>query len=102
MRRGDTPVGRQARNVARTRRRLMRKKLLGGLVVGAVVMGLAVHMPSGAGEKRAKGVKPQLIAHNVYFALKDNSGAAKAKLVAACKKYLSGHPGEVFFAAGTL
>jgi len=28
-------------------------------------------------------------------------GAAKEKLVAACKKYLTKHPGEVFFAAGT-
>lgn len=43
-----------------------------------------------------------MLAHNVYFALKDKSPAAKAKLVAACKKYLTGHPGTVFFAAGTL
>jgi len=43
-----------------------------------------------------------LLAHNVYFTLKDRSPAAKAKLVASCKKYLSGHPGTVFFAAGTL
>ena len=27
---------------------------------------------------------------------------SKEKLVTACKKHLSGHPGEVFFAAGTL
>ena len=39
---------------------------------------------------------------HVYFTLKDNSAAANDKLVAACKKYLSKHPGEVFFAAGTL
>src|SRR5262245_20020910 len=43
-----------------------------------------------------------MLAHNVYFALKDKSPAAKAALVAACKKYLTGHPGTVFFAAGTL
>jgi len=43
-----------------------------------------------------------LLAHNVYFALKDKSAAAKQKLVAACKKYLTGHPGTIFFAAGTL
>jgi hypothetical protein len=41
-------------------------------------------------------------AHNVYFSLNDNSEAAKARLVAACKKYLSGHPGCLMFAAGTL
>jgi len=42
-----------------------------------------------------------MLAHNVYFTLNDNSAAAKAKLVAACMKYLAGHPGTVFFAAGT-
>jgi hypothetical protein len=43
-----------------------------------------------------------LLAHNVFFALKDRSAAAKQKLVAACKKYLTGHPGTVYFACGTL
>ena len=43
-----------------------------------------------------------MLSHDVYFSLKDNSPQAKKKLVAACKKYLSGHQGEVFFAAGTL
>ncbi len=43
-----------------------------------------------------------MLAHNVYFALKDSSPAARQRLLAACKKYLSGHPGTVFFAAGGL
>ncbi len=43
-----------------------------------------------------------MVGHMVYFSLKDNSAEAREKLVAACKKYLSGHPGTVFFAAGTL
>jgi hypothetical protein len=43
-----------------------------------------------------------MLVHNVYFALKDNSNAAKEKLLAACKKYLTGHPGTVFFACGGL
>ena len=42
-----------------------------------------------------------MVAHNVYFSLNDNSAAAKQKLVAACKKYLSNHPGEVSFSVGT-
>jgi heme-degrading monooxygenase HmoA len=42
------------------------------------------------------------LVHNVFFRLIDNSDAAKAKLIAACKKYLTGHPGEVFFSVGTL
>jgi hypothetical protein len=43
-----------------------------------------------------------MLAHNVYFTLHDNSPTAKKNLVAACKKYLTSHPGTVFFAAGTL
>jgi hypothetical protein len=43
-----------------------------------------------------------MLSHSVYFALDDNSDAAVASLVADCKQYLSGHPGEVFFAVGTL
>ena len=43
-----------------------------------------------------------MLAHNVYFSLKDNSAAGRQKLIAACNKYLSKHPGTVFFAAGVL
>lgn len=43
-----------------------------------------------------------MLAHNVYFALKDSSEAAVGRLLAACKKYLTPHPGIVFFACGTL
>jgi len=42
------------------------------------------------------------LVHDVYFTLKDSSAESKAKLVAACKKYLAKHPGILFFAAGTL
>ena len=43
-----------------------------------------------------------MLAHNVYFALADNSPEAIGGLVGACKKYLCNHPGVVFFAAGQL
>ena len=42
------------------------------------------------------------LAHIVFFTLKDRSAEAADSLVAACHKYLSHHPGTVFFAAGTL
>ena len=42
------------------------------------------------------------VAHNVYFKLKDNSGANRAKLAASCKLLLSGHEGSISFAVGTL
>jgi hypothetical protein len=44
----------------------------------------------------------RMLAHNVYFALKDNSAAARQRLIAACNKYLANHPGTVFFATGVL
>jgi hypothetical protein len=43
-----------------------------------------------------------MLAHNVYFALNDASDAARARLIAACKKCLTGHRGTVFFACGKL
>ncbi len=43
-----------------------------------------------------------MLSHSVYFSLTDNSDAAKDALIAACKKYLSDHPGTVWFAAGKL
>ena len=43
-----------------------------------------------------------MLGHMVYFTLKDRSPTAVDKLVAACRKYLTGHPGTAFFAAGTL
>ena len=42
-----------------------------------------------------------MIAHNVYFTLKDNSTEARERLLAACREYLTGHPGQVSFACGT-
>jgi hypothetical protein len=44
----------------------------------------------------------KLLAHNVYFTLKDPSAEAKQTLISACHKYLTGHEGVVFYAAGGL
>ena len=43
-----------------------------------------------------------MLAHMVYFTLKDRSAEMKARLVEACRLHLTGHPGTVFFACGTL
>jgi hypothetical protein len=43
---------------------------------------------------------PQL-SHAVYFTLKHRTPAAAAKLVAACREHLTGHPGTVSFSVGT-
>lgn len=42
------------------------------------------------------------LAHMVYFTLKDRSPEKVQALVDACHTYLNGHPGTVFFAAGTV
>jgi hypothetical protein len=51
---------------------------------------------------RADEAGQRMLSHDVYFTLKDNSPAAKKHLVAGCKKFLSDHPGTVWFAAGIL
>lgn len=43
-----------------------------------------------------------MLAHMVYFTLRDGSPAAIDKQVAACRTLLSGHPGTRFFAVGTV
>jgi hypothetical protein len=43
-----------------------------------------------------------MLGHMVYFTLKDRSPAAVQKVVDACRTYLTGHPGTVVFAAGTV
>jgi hypothetical protein len=42
------------------------------------------------------------LAHNVYFTLKEPSPEARKRLLDACRQYLSGHPGTISFAVGTL
>lgn len=40
------------------------------------------------------------LAHMVFFTLHDNGEAARAKLIADCEKYLTDHPGALYFSAG--
>ena len=40
------------------------------------------------------------LAHAVFFTLHDQSDEAIDRLIAACKQYLDGHPGTLFFSAG--
>ena len=42
------------------------------------------------------------LTHSVYFSLNDPSDDATQKLVASCRKHLTGHPGTVFAAVGLL
>ena len=64
------------------------------------MVGIALMQSNQPVAAQKKGSK--MLSHDVYFQLKDNSADAKNKLVSACKKYLTGHEGEVFFGAGVL
>jgi hypothetical protein len=77
----------------------MRKQMLCGAIVAVTLAGTVLLLARDRTE--AADSDGPMLAHNVYFSLNENSAEAKKKLVDACKKYLSKHPGEVFFAAGT-
>ncbi len=68
----------------------------------AALVGACILISLARQSSEAAQVAQRMLSHDVYFSLKDTSADAKKKLVAACKKYLSKHPGTVFFAAGTL
>jgi hypothetical protein len=71
------------------------------LLLCAVLLGSLLADPGNLTCAAAEA-KQRMLSHDVYFTLRDDSDEAKAELVAACKKYLSGHPGTVWFAAGSL
>jgi hypothetical protein len=78
----------------------MHKTITIGLAAALALMTYLTVLRPGSSEAGKKG--EMMLSHDVYFTLNDNSPKAKQDLVNACKKYLSKHPGEVFFAVGTL
>ncbi len=79
---------------------MMRRMVYVGFACLVLGLGVIVWQTGSATQAQAK-TGPTL-SHDVYFSLKDNSPAARKKLVDACNKYLTGHDGEVFFGAGEL
>jgi hypothetical protein len=45
---------------------------------------------------------PSALAHDVYFSLNDASPSARAELVAACRRYLTGHEGTLLLSVGVV
>lgn len=78
----------------------MRSLLPYCVLAGMIVSGWTLGSPV----QPARAVEPdqRMLSHDVYFTLKDKSSDAKRQLVAGCKKFLSEHPGTVWFAAGAL
>jgi hypothetical protein len=66
----------------------------------AIIVALAAIFGSVQAEAPKKA--QPMLSHDVYFSLKDNSPQATEKLIAACKKYLTDHPGTIRFAVGPI
>ena len=70
-------------------------RILTTVVAAALLLGVALSSTTATADEPSSQM-----AHMVFFNLKDSTPAAKQKLVAACRKYLSGHDGEVYFSTG--
>jgi hypothetical protein len=67
------------------------------------IMGLLLVAGCGSERLAQRGrLAEPMLAHNVFFTLKDDSDAAGKRLTDACYQLLKDHPGVVFFAAGPL
>ena len=78
----------------------MRRTVVLGVVTAILVGGIVAFFGQNTTEAGKKG--GMMVSHDVYFSLTDNSPKAQQALVDLCKKHLSKHSGEVFFAVGTL
>ena len=78
----------------------MKKLAICAVLAASAATWILALVPSG--EATAAEPGPRMLAHDVYFTLKDRSLEAKAALVAGCKKYLADQPGTVWFAAGAI
>jgi hypothetical protein len=76
------------------------------LVLTLGIAALSVLGLLAAADRSARAAKPEgqtsMLAHMVYFTLNESTAANRRKLVEACDKYLSDHPGTVFYGAGTV
>ena len=70
------------------------------MIVGSLALAV-LGVGGAAGTSHGGEAAGKVFAHNVYFALNDASPEAREALVDACERYLSGHDGVTFFAAGT-
>jgi Stress responsive A/B Barrel Domain len=72
------------------------------LIVSGLLAAAAVALAGSLSVGATKAADGPQVAHSVYFKLKDNSGASRAKMAATCKLLLTGHEGTISFATGTL
>jgi len=77
--------------------------VLAAFALLAVAWATADHVLTRSLENQALAAEPAkpMLAHNVFFTLAESTPANREKLLAGCHKWLTGHPGVVFFAVGT-
>jgi hypothetical protein len=68
--------------------------------VAALTVYLSQENRAMAADQKKAAAGPEL-AHMVFFELKDASDANRERMVRACKDYLSGHDGTVYFSVAT-
>lgn len=77
-------------------------RLLKSLAVLSVAAVATISLLDLPGSRAADDKEPgPMLAHMVFFELKESTPENRDKLVAACQKYLTDHPGTVHFSAGT-
>lgn len=87
---------------------LRQRILISATVVGLITLAcfLSVHASRSAADEpandsaNAKGER--MIAHMVFFTLKEATPENRSELIDAAKKYLGGHPGEIYFSVGEM
>jgi hypothetical protein len=78
----------------------MKRSLM--LALLAFVPTLAIAFLASPHSRSAPASAGPPLAHMVFFTLNEDTPANRAKLVAACQKYLDGHSGTLYFSVGTL
>jgi len=79
----------------------MKKHLISKLIIVIFALVLLPHAVLSEPEAEASEVG-KMLSHNVFFKLKEPGDESREALINACHKFLSGHPGVVFYAAGGL
>ena len=82
----------------KSHRKFVVAALLVGLLVGLAAGALLINSTTLAADAESQ----PMLAHMVYFSLKDKSPQARQALIDSCKKYLADHGGVEYFSVGTL
>lgn len=81
---------------------MKRLSLVTLIILGMTTCVLYLSLLNQGNAAMATAPQDKQLVHNVFFTLKDGTPENVQRLVDACHRYLKGHAGEIFFAAGGL